>query len=313
MEFMETADAAAVPAEYLEGLEAFLAWLSLERDLSPRTLDAYGRDLGQAAAWFSGQGYDSWSDLDALAAGSFLAELTARGLSTATLARKRSALRTLARFLLREGRLGANFMESVAGPRVLRKLPGSLTPEQLEALLRAPGDGTPGGLRDCALLELLYGCGLRVSEALGLNLEDVELRALFVRVMGKGSKPRLVPFGPPAGRAVERYLDAGRPALTGPRTGSALFISNRGTRLSRKTVWARLKGYAARAGLQEPVKPHLMRHSFATHLLQNGADLRVIQELLGHANISTTEIYTQIDKAALREEHARYHPRRKMG
>jgi integrase/recombinase XerD len=179
----------------------------------------------------------------------------------------------------------------------------------MKKLLAAPVGGTAHALRDRAILELFYSSGLRVSELAGLNLQQIDLQQGFVRVFGKGSKERVVPVGTQAAEAVSTYLAAGRPGLIKPRTGSAVFLSERGRAISRKTVWALIKSYAKKAGLPQHVKPHLLRHSFATHLLSGGADLRAIQEMLGHADIGTTQIYTAVETSRLTEQHARYHPR----
>ena len=184
-----------------------------------------------------------------------------------------------------------------------------LSPEEAAALVSAPGTSTPQGLRDRAMLELMYGSGLRVSELCGLELQALDLGEAMLRVRGKGSKDRVVPVGSAAAAALAAYLRAGRPALVRPATGSAIFLSARGQPLSRKTFWVGVKAAARRAGIGKPVKPHLLRHAFATHLLAGGADLRSIQELLGHADIATTQVYTAVERAALAESHRRHHPR----
>jgi integrase/recombinase XerD len=179
----------------------------------------------------------------------------------------------------------------------------------MQKLLAAPTSGTPQGLRDRAILELFYSSGLRVSELAGLAMQQIDLQQGFVRVFGKGSKERVVPVGTRAAEAVTTYMMAGRPGLVRAKTGSAVFLSERGQAISRKTIWALIKGYAQKAGLPKTVKPHLLRHSFATHLLAGGADLRAIQEMLGHADIGTTQIYTSVETSRLTDQHSRYHPR----
>jgi integrase/recombinase XerD len=193
----------------------------------------------------------------------------------------------------------------------VRKIPGTLTAAEVGRLLAAPGGGTAYALRDRALLELFYASGLRVSELAGLSLQQLDLDHGFLRVFGKGSKERVVPVGGKARDALAAYLDAGRKFFVKPKTGSQLFLSERGTAISRKMLWVLIKKYAKLAGLTKPVKPHLLRHSFATHLLSGGADLRAIQEMLGHANISTTQIYTAVEDKRLVDQHTKFHPRNK--
>jgi integrase/recombinase XerD len=199
----------------------------------------------------------------------------------------------------------------LTGPKFRRRLPRTLTTADMSRLLAAPSGGDPYSVRDRAMLELLYSSGLRASELTGLCLQQVDLEHGFVRVFGKGSKERVVPLGGKARDAVAAYLGAARPRLVKPRTGSELFISERGRALSRKTLWLIVRKYAARAGLAENIKPHLLRHSFATHLLGGGADLRAIQEMLGHASIGTTQIYTAVESSRLFDQHAKFHPRNK--
>ena len=194
-------------------------------------------------------------------------------------------------------------------PRIDQYLPETLNLPSIEKLLEAASDPSPTGLRDCAILELLYACGLRISELCFLRLENLDLEAGFVRVTGKGNKTRLIPVGSKAREAIARYLHSGRPRLVAPRTGAEIFLSVRGKKLTPQRLWQLVKKYAARAGIASNVYPHLLRHSFATHLLGNGADLRIIQELLGHADISTTQIYTHVDQRALRKVHQKFHPR----
>ena len=215
-----------------------------------------------------------------------------------------------ARFLVAEKVIRNDFTELISAPKLARHLPETLSPEEVEALLDAPSRHSAQGLRDRAFLELMYSSGLRVTELCQLTLQDLDLEEGFLRVeAGKRGKDRLVPVGGKAAEAIQRYLHNGRPSLVRPKTGSALFLSNRGAALSRKTVWYWIKQYAERAGIKKPVKPHLLRHSFATHLLSNGADLRAIQEMLGHADIGTTEIYTRVDRQRLVEAHGRFPPR----
>ena len=229
--------------------------------------------------------------------------------TAASLARKLTALRMLARFLVAEKFREDDFTALLSGPKLTRKIPGTLSAADVARLLAAPTGGTPRALRDRALLELFYSSGLRVSELAGLTLQQVDLENGFLRVFGKGSKERVVPVGGRAADAVAVWLTSGRPHLVKPRTGGQLFLNNRGTALSRVMLWMLVKKYAQRAGITKNVKPHGLRHSFATHLLTGGADLRAIQEMLGHASISTTQIYTAVEPGRLLAQHEKFHPR----
>jgi integrase/recombinase XerD len=296
----------------LEGLDAFLAFAALEKGLSDNTIQAYQSDIEQFTVFASNKcGRSDWTEIEGSDVSDWIYELSEGNLSNATLCRKLSALRVLTKFLLREERIERSFMELVTGPKLRRKMPSSLTIQEVEVLLEAPDLTTPQGLRDRAILELLYSSGLRVSELCGSLLQQIDIANGAIKVYGKGSKERVVPMGLQAVLALSGYLDQGRPGLVKPKTGSACFISNRGTPISRKTVWALVKRYAEAVGIEKPVKPHGLRHSFATHLLTGGADLRVIQELLGHADISTTQIYTTVEAHRVKTAHDEYHPRSK--
>lgn len=300
---------ANLPPTLSAPLEDFRLHLGLDRGLSKLTLEAYLTDLGQFATYLQRKGTNDWREVQAAQATDWLHELSEDALAVATLARKLAALRTLARFLVQERYREDDFTALLQGPRLARKLPGTLTSDEVDKLLKAPDLTTPQGLRDRAMLELMYAAGLRVSELCNLMLTDADTEARFVRVTGKGNKERLAPFGKPATDALLQYLEHGRPALVKAQTGSALFLSARGKALSRKTYWVHLRNYAKRAGIEKPVKPHQLRHSFATHMLMGGADLRVVQEILGHSDISTTQIYTHATHLDLADEHAMHHPR----
>lgn len=297
------------PEGFAGEIDAFGAFQGLERGLSPHTLVAYRRDLEQAAIFFSRAGAKDWIAVTAEQAEAWLHSLSAGGLSVASSARKLSALRMLARFLVREARRPDNFAAHLVGPKPRRRIPRTLTEQEMERLLVAPVASDPFSLRDGAILELFYSCGLRVSELAGLLLQQVDLERRFLRVWGKGSKERVVPVGRKAVDALSLYLSSGRPHLVRPRTGSHLFLNHRGRPLSRVGLWMIVRKHAERAGLGGKVKPHALRHSFATHLLTGGADLRAIQEMLGHASISTTQIYTAVEPQRVLDQHARYHPR----
>jgi len=295
-----------------EEIEAFLAFAGLERGLAENTMAGYQLDLTQFARFARGRGRAAWAEVEGADVADWLYSLSDGAYSNASLCRKLSSLRAFERFLTREGRLERSFMERVAGPKLRRAAPATLSVAEVGRLLEVPREDRPEGLRDRAIMELLYASGLRASELTALRLTQLDLDQGAVAVFGKGSKERAVPVGSRAREALRRYLEAGRPRLVRPRTASAVFLSNRGAAISRKTIWLNIRKYARAAGIEKPVKPHLLRHSFATHLLAGGADLRVIQELLGHADISTTQIYTAVEAERTRAAHQRYHPRRRM-
>jgi integrase/recombinase XerC len=293
-------------------LQRFAAHLESERRGSRHTTKAYLGDLAQYAAYLAEAGVPLVPASPAAVRG-FLARMAGeRG--AVTLGRKLSAVRTFYRFLVREGLAASNPALRVASPRRPKRLPDVLPEDEVSALVEAPQLAAPLELRDRALLELLYASGLRVSELVGLDLDGVDLAAGLVRVLGKRSKERVVPFGRPARQALSRWLDEGRPALAvgadhGRAARRALFLNYRGGRLSARSVARRLERAVLASGITRHVHPHVLRHCFATHLLGNGADLRVIQELLGHASLSTTQRYTHLDWKKLAEVYDRAHPR----
>lgn len=289
-------------------IEAFLDGLWLERGLSEHTLSAYRADLLGFARWLQGQG----SSLLAAGRDRLLQYLAARvqaGARPRSTARLLSSLRRFYRYQVREGRLEIDPTAQVESPKLGRPLPAALSEQDVEVLLAAPQETDLLGLRDKAMLELLYATGLRVSELVGLGLGGLNLRQGVVRVTGKGSKERLVPVGEEALNWLERYLASARPALLGGRQSPDLFVTQRGEGLTRQAFWYRIKHYARVAGISKALSPHTLRHSFATHLLNHGADLRVVQLLLGHSDLSTTQIYTHVARQRLQELHAKHHPR----
>jgi len=304
-------DHSRAPAAFANDIEAFLGFIGLERGLAKNTVAAYTRDLDQAAKYLSRHGAADWRAVTAAQAGAWVHSLSSARYSVASLSRKLTALRMLARYLVREKIRDDDFTELLSGPKLVRKIPGTLSADEVARLLAAPTGADPRALRDRALLELFYSSGLRVSELAALVLQQVDLENGFIRVFGKGSKERVVPVGGRARDALATYLASGRPHLVKPKTGSQLFLNNRGLALSRVMLWMLVKKYAQRAGLAKNVKPHGLRHSFATHLLTGGADLRAIQEMLGHASISTTQIYTAVEPSRLLAQHAKFHPRNK--
>jgi integrase/recombinase XerD len=302
-------DPSRAPAAFANDIEAFLGFISLERGLSANTVAGYRRDLDQASQFFAKLGAADWRAVTPAQAAAWVQSLTGAGYRVTSLGRKVSALRMLARFLVRERVRDDDFTALLASPKIGRRIPGTLTEAEVARLIAAPAGGDPRSLRDRALLELFYSSGLRVSELAGLMIQQVDLQQGFLRVFGKGAKERVVPVGSRACEALTTYLAAARPRLVRPHTGSALFLNHRGRALSRVGLWQIVKQHARRAGITKNVKPHALRHSFATHLLTGGADLRAIQEMLGHASISTTQIYTAVEPQRLVEQHARFHPR----
>lgn len=287
-------------------IEGFLDALWMEQGLSDNTLKAYRADLAHFSRFAGARGLgllgvERVHVLDYLA--------STAGASPRTTARRLSALRRFYAHQVRIGALADNPMERIDAPRLGRPLPGALTEREVESLLAAPDTRTPLGLRDRAMLEVLYATGLRVSELVGLELASVSLRRGLVQVVGKGDRERLVPLGEVALDWLERFVREARPELLGGRAGEAVFPTRRGAAMTRQAFWGLVKRYALRAGIAHPVTPHTLRHAFATHLLNHGADLRVIQLLLGHRDISTTQIYTHVARERLQRLHAEHHPR----
>lgn len=305
---MKKAPTATQPSgAWLQALAAF------ERDLrrrgaAERTRRAYAVDLGQLASWGSGQGIEP-AQMGPRTLRRYAAGLTERRVSPATVARKLAALRAFYTGLVDRGEMGHNPADVLSAPRRAPHLPRTLRPREAAALLDAIPTSTTLWARDRALFELAYACGLRAEELVRLDVSSIDYDAETVRVEGKGSKTRLVPLGEPARRALERYVTRARPALATGAADAALFLSKSGRRLSTSDVRRRLRRWARQAMVPDSPSPHALRHSFATHLLEGGADLRVIQELLGHSSISTTQIYTRVESGRLRAAYKRSHPR----
>jgi integrase/recombinase XerD len=291
-------------SELPTAIEAFLLELRVERGLSPLTIEAYRRDLAQ----FADQAGERWRD-DPEPVHDFVNALRSAGRRATTQARKVAAIRSFYRFALREGIATRDVATLVDAPRPGSYLPDVLAADEVVRVLDAPSADDPAGVRDRAILELLYDCGLRVSELTGLDIERVDLEGLQVRVIGKGNKERRVPMTEEARERLHRYLSGPRRAWSSGKPQAAVFLSQRGKRLARESVYRLVRDWAAAAGLEAHVTPHTFRHSFATHLLEGGADLRVVQALLGHASISTTQLYTHLTGERLREVYARAHPR----
>jgi integrase/recombinase XerD len=289
-------------------IESFLDHLRVERGLAGNTVESYARDLGKFSAFLTNT-HQRLEDCGLLQIRNLLSSLERQGLSSRSIARHIVSLRQLYLYLQREGVVVGNPTENLQSPRAWKTLPKFLTLPQVEALLSFPDKNTPVGLRDQAIMELLYAAGLRVSELISLRTSDVDLQSGYIRAIGKGNKQRIVPIGDAAKNALELYHSTARAALLKRYAAPWLFVSSRGNRMTRQAVWILLASYGKRAGIQRAVTPHLLRHSFATHMLAGGADLRSLQMMLGHSDISTTQIYTHVVTDRLQEIYKRHHPR----
>lgn len=288
-------------------LPIFLDYLAVEKGLAANSLAAYRADLRHFGHWLQEKGIalDRVERIDIVR---YFQSLRAAGISARSVARALAAIRGLFRFLLAERHLERDPTENLESPKLWTTLPKSILPGEVEALLAAPDVSTREGLRDRAMLELLYATGLRVSELIRVRLDEIVMDAGFLRTMGKGSKERIVPFGDTARDAILSYLDHGRADLD--RLGDPhLFLSRRGRPMTRQSFWMKIVRYARDAGIRTHISPHVLRHSFATHLLENGADLRSVQLMLGHSDISTTQIYTHVSRARLQKIYEQFHPR----
>ena len=293
-------------AFFLTWRPMFLDYLAVEKGLAKNSLAAYAADLRHFGHWLADQGLELEA-VERIHIVRFLQALRGAGISARSVARALAAIRGLFRFLAAERHLGGDPTENLENPRLWSNLPKSLPPQDVEALLAAPDRSTTDGLRDVAMLELLYATGLRVSELIRVRIDEVVMDAGFLRTFGKGSKERIVPFGDVAKQAIVDYMEKGRADLD--RHGDPhLFLSRRGRPMTRQSFWMKIVRYARQAGIPH-VSPHVLRHSFATHLLENGADLRSVQMMLGHADISTTQIYTHVSRARLQRMYEKYHPR----
>ena len=289
-------------------VDRFLDALWMEKGLSANTVGAYRRDLSGFAQWLQKQSC-SLEQASGQQVQQHLAERLAKGFSSRSTARFLSCLRGFYRYLVRENLIEVDPTALIENPNLGRPLPKSLSEEEVEALLAAPAVDQAIGLRDRTMLEVLYACGLRVSELVALTTHQVNQRQGVVRVFGKGSKERLVPLGEESSDWLRRYLREARPELLKGKVSEVVFPSTRGQAMTRQTFWHRIKHWAAVAGISKPLSPHTLRHAFATHLLNHGADLRVVQLLLGHSDLSTTQIYTHVANSRLKALHAEHHPR----
>ncbi|MBU7007703.1 site-specific tyrosine recombinase XerD [Phosphitispora fastidiosa] len=290
-------------------VKEFINYLAVERGLADNTLDSYNRDLKQFMAFLENEKVDDVQQATRHVIMSYMLFLQKRGRATATVSRHLAALKSFYHFLLREKYIEKDPTANLESPKLEKKLPRILTVNEVENLLSQPRGIEPTGLRDKAMLELLYATGIRVSELISLDINHINLEMGYIRCFGKGSKERIVPVGSLARKCVSEYLQKGRAKLIKIRSEKALFVNQHGRRLTRQGFWKIIKKYANKAGIAKDITPHTLRHSFATHLLENGADLRSVQEMLGHADITTTQIYTHLTKGRLREVYTKSHPR----
>jgi tyrosine recombinase XerC len=285
-----------------------MTYLIAEKNASPYTIANYRREIAQCLEFLEQEGIESWSEVDRLVLRRYLAWLNSQGYVKASVARRLSELRSFGRFLQREDIVHANPFRAVVSPKLPKRLPRAISVADTVALLGAPDITTPQGIRDRAILEVLYSGGLRVSELTGLNLSGFDPRRKELLVWGKGAKERIALLGQPAASALQAYIEGGRPQLVRNTATDALFLNRSGGRLTTRSVMSLLKKYSRLAGLEKRVTPHTLRHTFATHLLDGGADLRSVQELLGHALLATTQVYTHISQNRAREVYLRSHP-----
>lgn len=292
-----------------EFIDMFLNYLSVERGLSKNTIISYREDLDSYLGFIKNNHITVLSKTTKENISSYMQKQKDKGISPNSIARRLAAIKSFYRFLLRERILQNDPSSLIDAPKLWKKIPDTLSLNEVESLLNQPNLKNKQGLRDKAILETLYATGMRVSEAANLKLEDVNLEIGFLKCVGKGNKERIIPLGQKAIASISKYLEKSRPALLGKKQSENIFISRLGEKISRQSLWKIIKKYAKEAGIKKPIKPHILRHSFATHMLERGADLRSVQEMLGHANISTTQIYTHINKDRLKSIHRMFHPR----
>ena len=289
------------------GVQAFLGFCRMEKGLSPNSLDAYSRDLAGFVAFASPKCSNAYPDAEVLI--TYLNHLYKKDLSSRTIARHLSAVRNLFRFLLSEGLIASDPTEHLTSPKQWSTIPKFLNRDQVDKLVAAPDAAKSSGIRDQAMLELLYATGIRVSELIHLRTSNVDLAQGLIRVTGKGNKQRIVPVHPEAIRSIQHYLEGSRAALLKGKSSPHLFVTARGGPMTRQAFWASIKNNGKKAGIFHNLSPHVLRHTFATHLLEGGADLRSVQTMLGHSDLSTTEIYTHVVRSRLRDTLDRHHPR----
>lgn len=290
-------------------VEQFLDYISLELGLSPHTRIAYQGDLTYFVAFLGDKQIPNFSEVTRHDILDFLSAEKNRGMSTATIARELVSIKVCLRHLLQEGLITRNDSEIMESPKLWKILPDTLSRDEVDRLLNAPDTDTSLGIRDRAIFETFYATGMRVSELAGITIDNLHFDEDYIRCIGKGRKERVIPITQSAQKLITHYLSTARPKYAKKVETRAVFLSNRGSQLSRKTLWAMIKKYAIQAGIVKNVTPHTLRHSFATHLLANGAPLRIIQEMLGHADIGTTQIYTHVDAERIKSVHQQFHPR----
>ena len=290
-------------------VEEFIHYLAVERVLAPTTMESYGRDLQQFHLYLKNSNLELIRDSSRNIILNYLNALQAKGRAVSTISRNLAAIKSFYQYLVRQRYLEKDPAANLESPKLEKKLPKILTVGEVEELLKQPNNFMPGGIRDKAMLELLYATGIRVSELISLNSADINLDMGYIKCYGRGSKERVVPLGSIAAKCVQEYINKGRPKLVRTYDETALFVNHHGNRLTRQGFWKIIKKYAQEANITKDITPHTLRHSFATHLLENGADLRSVQEMLGHADISTTQIYTHITKNRLKEVYDKAHPR----
>ncbi|MDT8901090.1 site-specific tyrosine recombinase XerD [Anaeroselena agilis] len=294
----------------MEGyVNEFIQYLAVERGLAQNTLESYGRDLRQFQAYLHNGQLDFIKDSNRSTILAYLNNLQTKGRAVSTISRNLAAIKSFYQYLVRERYLEKDPAAHLESPKLEKKLPKILSISEVEELLKQPNTFLPTGLRDKAMLELLYATGIRVSELISLNISDINLDMGYIKCYGKGAKERIVPLGSIAAKCVQEYISKGRPKLVRTYEEAALFVNHHGNRLTRQGFWKIIKKYAQEATINKEITPHTLRHSFATHLLENGADLRSVQEMLGHADISTTQIYTHVTKNRLKEVYDKAHPR----
>ena len=290
-------------------VDQFLDYISLERGLSTNSRLAYAQDLEHFLGFLRGKNIRSMNDIQRKQIMDFLMGEKERGMETSTISRRLVTLKVFFRYLLHEGLLTENVTDAMDSPALWKILPETLTYKEITALLEAPDLEKPLGLRNKAILETFYGTGMRVSELASLTIDNLHLPECYLRCLGKGNKERVIPIGGQASEWIQRYLRQVRPRLTKDDSLREVFLTRRAAPFSRKGLWKLIKTYATKVGIMKNVTPHTLRHSFASHLLANGAPLRIIQEMLGHVDISTTQIYTHVDSARLKSVHSKFHPR----
>ena len=292
-----------------ELIEEFLSYLSVERGLAKNTLEAYKRDLARFFDYLKSRRIASISNVTRQEITSFMLAEKDRGLSSNSISRELACFKSFFKFLVRENKIKEDVTSVIESPKLWKRLPDTLNIDEVEMLLKAPNVRDLMGARDRASLELMYATGMRVSELINLKMDDLNMEIGFVKCFGKGGKERIVPFGKKAKESVERYLEKARASFLKKKVSNFLFLTRLGKPMSRQTFWKTIKKYAREAGIKKKIAPHSLRHSFATHILERGADLRIVQEMLGHSDISTTQIYTHVSKDRLKSIHHKFHPR----